>query len=117
MKRNHVFKLAIFLMIAAFFLAACGSGDAPPAEVVDVLTNVEVDQSADTAEDDVDDSGHEDSGDMDSDEVAGHDDDSDQAQEPVAPPPEPKAGLEATDPSTVMLASGSPQLVEFFAYW
>ena len=25
--------------------------------------------------------------------------------------------LEASDPSTVMLASGKPQLVEFFAFW
>jgi hypothetical protein len=28
-----------------------------------------------------------------------------------------KTGLEATDPSTVQLASGKPQLVEFFAFW
>jgi len=34
----------------------------------------------------------------------------------AAPPPL-KIGLEATDPSTVVLASGKPQLVEFFAFW
>lgn len=28
-----------------------------------------------------------------------------------------KAELEATDPSTVQLAAGKPQLVEFFAFW
>ena len=28
-----------------------------------------------------------------------------------------KSALEATDPSTVQLASGEPQLVEFFAFW
>ena len=32
-------------------------------------------------------------------------------------PPAPRSGLEATDPSTVALASGSYQLVEFFAFW
>jgi hypothetical protein len=114
MKRKKVLRLAIFLMIAAFVLAACGSGETPPPEVVDALTNVELDQPADTADDAGDDladdaarSEDEDQPDMDSDEAA----------EPISLPPEPKAGLEATDPSTVMLASGSPQLVEFFAYW
>lgn len=28
-----------------------------------------------------------------------------------------KADLEATDPSSVQLAAGYPQLVEFFAFW
>ena len=28
-----------------------------------------------------------------------------------------KTSLEATDPATVVLASGKPQLVEFFAFW
>jgi hypothetical protein len=31
--------------------------------------------------------------------------------------PTPRTELEATDPSTVQLAAGSPQLVEFFAFW
>ena len=31
--------------------------------------------------------------------------------------PTPRAGLQATDPSTVKLAAGQPQLVEFFAFW
>ncbi|UCF62089.1 MAG: hypothetical protein JSV37_05195 [Anaerolineaceae bacterium] len=31
--------------------------------------------------------------------------------------PTPRQGLEATDPSTVLLASGKPTLVEFFAFW
>jgi hypothetical protein len=37
-----------------------------------------------------------------------------------APPTEtraPRLALEATDPSTVSLAAGKPQLVEFFAFW
>ena len=29
----------------------------------------------------------------------------------------PRLNLEATDPSTVSLAAGKPQLVEFFAFW
>jgi hypothetical protein len=28
-----------------------------------------------------------------------------------------KTGLEATDPGSVQLASGRPQLIEFFAFW
>ncbi|OGO65561.1 MAG: hypothetical protein A2Z45_10390 [Chloroflexi bacterium RBG_19FT_COMBO_55_16] len=32
-------------------------------------------------------------------------------------PPPVKEGLEASDPATVQLASGKPQLVEFFAFW
>jgi hypothetical protein len=31
--------------------------------------------------------------------------------------PEVKEGLVATDPKSVQLASGSPQLIEFFAFW
>jgi len=35
-----------------------------------------------------------------------------------APTPRPvKTALEATDPATVVLASGRPTLVEFFAFW
>ena len=32
-------------------------------------------------------------------------------------PSVPRQGLEATDPATVVLASGQPQIVEFFAFW
>ncbi len=44
------------------------------------------------------------------------------AKTPVAEPsldiiPTPREGLEATDPSAVVLASGKPTLVEFFAFW
>lgn len=31
--------------------------------------------------------------------------------------PEPRQGLEATDPASVVLAAGEPQIVEFFAFW
>jgi len=34
-----------------------------------------------------------------------------------APVPTPREGLESTDPSTVNLVSGEPQLVELFAFW
>lgn len=36
---------------------------------------------------------------------------------PLPPPPWVSAQLYATDPSTVRLASGEVQLVEFFAFW
>jgi hypothetical protein len=38
---------------------------------------------------------------------------------PLAPQPSPTArpGLEATDPTTVVLAAGKPTFVEFFAFW
>lgn len=35
----------------------------------------------------------------------------------LTPAVEVKKELEATDPSTVQLATGKPQLVEFFAFW
>lgn len=43
------------------------------------------------------------------------DDTSEPVAEMVAPTPRPE--MAATDPSTVTLATGDVQLVEFFAYW
>lgn len=40
-----------------------------------------------------------------------------QSTEMSADKPTPRVGLVATDPSTVNLASGDIQLVEFFAFW
>jgi hypothetical protein len=40
-----------------------------------------------------------------------------QPTETTSVKPTPRAGLVATDPSTVNLASGEIQLVEFFAFW
>jgi hypothetical protein len=43
-----------------------------------------------------------------------------EAQADTAPPgptPTIRRGLHATDPGSVVLASGRPQLVEFFAFW
>ncbi len=40
-----------------------------------------------------------------------------EATEESTEKPTPRAGLVATDPSTVSLASGEIQLVEFFAFW
>lgn len=39
------------------------------------------------------------------------------ADEPVAMPTSRGSQLMATDPSTVNLTSGEPQLIEFFAFW
>lgn len=39
------------------------------------------------------------------------------AEEPVAVATSRGAQLVATDPNTVNLASGEPQLIEFFAFW
>lgn len=36
---------------------------------------------------------------------------------PAGATPTARAGLEATDPTGVSLASGQPLLVEFFAFW
>jgi hypothetical protein len=36
---------------------------------------------------------------------------------PEEPTPTIRRGLHATDPGSVVLASGRPQLVEFFAFW
>lgn len=35
----------------------------------------------------------------------------------VGPIPTVRPGMEATDPTTVVLAAGDPTLVEFFAFW
>lgn len=35
----------------------------------------------------------------------------------AGPTPTVRPGMEATDPKTVVLASGDPTLVEFFAFW
>jgi predicted small secreted protein len=40
-----------------------------------------------------------------------------QSAEASVEKPTPRVGLVATDPSTVSLASGEIQLVEFFAFW
>ncbi len=38
-------------------------------------------------------------------------------ESPTAPPPTPRPGLEASEPSSFVQASGQYQLVEFFAFW
>ena len=115
MKKNRLLQLVLFLAIATFLVAACNTGGSP-VDALDPASGEQGSQDAVPVPDD-------DAGDDLTDDAASSegehqpDMDSDEAAEPIAPPPEPKAGLEATDPSTVMLASGSPQLVEFFAYW
>jgi uncharacterized lipoprotein YajG len=41
----------------------------------------------------------------------------DPAAESSPAKPTPRAAMQATDPATVQLAAGKPQLVEFFAFW
>ena len=115
MKKNRLPLLALFLTTTTFVVAACNTGgslvDAPDSASGEQVSHdaapVPDDDAGDDLVDDAASSEGKDQPDMDTDEAA----------EPIAPPPPLKAGLEATDPSTVMLASGSPQLVEFFAYW
>ena len=115
MKKNQLLQMVLFLAIAMFMVAACNTGgspvDAPDSAVGEQGSQDTVPVPDDDAGDDLTDGATSSEGDDQPDM------DSDEAVEPIAPPPEPKAGLEATDPSTVTLASGSPQLVEFFAYW
>ena len=115
-KRNQLFRLLLLLSIGALLLVACGSGDASDAEVVEILTG-DSEQIEDTSGSDVVGDDQEEGGDMTEGESVEGGEGSEDVDEPAAPPPEPKTGLEATDPTTVVLASGSPQLVEFFAFW
>jgi hypothetical protein len=39
------------------------------------------------------------------------------ATSPPERTPTVREGLQATDPGSVVLASGRPQLIEFFAFW
>lgn len=115
MKNNRFPVLVLLLAIAAIMLAACNTGG-PPVDAPDSVSEEQGSHDVTPVPDDV--IGDDLADDATSSESEGQPNmDSDEAAEPIAPPPEPKAGLEATDPSTVILASGSPQLVEFFAYW
>jgi hypothetical protein len=95
---NHVHELKItpLFLLVMLFLAACSSSApvTPPAETLgdatpmaDPTTNQPVEEAQ--------------AGDADN---------------PVAPPT-PRPDLHASDPSTVSLAAGQLQLVEFFAFW
>ncbi len=97
-KQKHIVLLA-GLAIFAVFLAACSTAS-PAAEASAVPESAIVETEAPSAM-----------------EAA-----VETTAEPVeaaaeAPRPTPRAGLEASDPGTVALASGSYQLIEFFAYW
>jgi len=97
-----VLKIIPAFLLVMLFLAACSSSApvAPPAEAVGEATPV-IEQA--TAQPVADASPTEASAD------------------PAAPSqvvkPTPRHDLHASDPSTVSLASGQLQLVEFFAFW
>jgi hypothetical protein len=98
MKVNR--KMIGGLILLGFVLSACTGGAAPePGDLVDAQAQREgasVEQPGTQSES--------------PDEL-----DADSASEPEVR--EPRQGLAATDPSTVVLASGEPQIVEFFAFW
>lgn len=50
-------------------------------------------------------------------EDATDEDDAGDAEADSAAEPPQRSGMEATDPATVALGQGTPQLVEFFAFW
>ncbi len=111
MKKKRLLQLMMFLAITTLVLTACSTGDSP-VDAPDAAAGGQVSQDAIPVPDEAS-SANAASTDGDEQPEMG----SDEAAESVEPPPEPRTELEATDPSTVMLASGSPQLVEFFAYW
>ncbi|MBM3121303.1 MAG: hypothetical protein FJZ97_03845 [Chloroflexi bacterium] len=88
------FPIILLTLVAAGVVAGCGAAPATPAEVVVPQATQAAPPQARTAEP------------------------SPLPAEPAAAPtPTARAGLEATDPTSVTLASGKPALVEFFAFW
>jgi hypothetical protein len=87
-------RLPIILLTLAVAVAGCGAPQATPAEVAAPAatpTSLSPVQTAAPVETPV--------------------------ETPAAAMPTARAGLEATDPTSVNLASGKPALVEFFAFW
>lgn len=88
------FPIILLTLVAAGVVAGCGAAQATPTEVAVPAATQVTSPPAQTAE-------------------------------PSALPAEPaaaatptaRAGLEATDPTGVTLATGKPALVEFFAFW
>jgi len=89
-------RLATILLtlVAAVVVAGCGAPPATPSEVAAPVATQAPSPQAPTAAP------------------------SEMPAEPgVASTPTARAGLEATDPTGVNLASGKPTLAEFFAFW
>jgi hypothetical protein len=98
MKRKALVLMGL-LAVLSIILTACSSG-AVPQEIVP--PDLQIEQASE------------------SDEVPAQ-----QIEEPEeaaaaveeSAPKVPREGLEATNPASVVLASGQPQIVEFFAFW
>lgn len=111
MKRSKIL-LVLGIFIAASFLASC-NGQTDPPETSGGDQQVQEGQAPDEVTDE---------------KVSGAENDAaastsagemPEAQEAEQPPVQatPRGELEATDPNTVVLASGKPVLLEFFAFW
>jgi hypothetical protein len=88
MKRKALVLMGL-LAVLSIILTACSSG-AVPQEIVP--PDLQIEQASESDEDPAQ-----------------------QIEEPA--PKVPREGLEATNPASVVLASGQPQIVEFFAFW
>ena len=99
MKKNTL-SLVGLIALLAMLLSACSGAQAPAI----IVEDAQVGDSADITQD----PGPiaEDAGDP---EVG--------ENEPEPEVRVPRPNLEATDPASVVLAAGQPQLVEFFAFW
>jgi hypothetical protein len=89
MKRNTLILVGVLVLLAVI-LVACTGGAVPDEILMPEAHSVPQDDQSEALEAEV-------------------------VEEPEVKLP--REGLEATDPSTVVLASGQPQIVEFFAYW
>ena len=114
MKRPAVTRLLLVLSIMSLAVVAClGTGTrevAPNSPVADSpaeAENIDTAPVEEANDPQTEDQTADDQGAADSDAAA---DESDMS------PSDPDRGLEATDPATVQLATGIPQLIEFFSY-
>jgi len=104
--RINTYRFLVTMILAGLLLAACTGGgqQVDPDQVVETVPQQQVDEGAQAGDVEV----------------------SEGEAAPTPMPPEsadadvkptPRANLSSTDPSTVSLASGRLQLVEFFAFW
>ena len=113
MKKPPVIRFLLVLSVMSLAIMAClGSGaseNKPDTAVEDSPAEAE---QVDPIED-ASDSSSSDPQSADNSTIADGDIEVD---EPDVSPPDPNRDLGATDPATVQLATGNPQLVEFFSY-
>jgi len=107
MKRKVVFLVLGSVVLSGLLLAACNGAS----------QQVDRDPNSDTAlqQQEVGEGEPEDNIEVSEEEIAPTPIPPESATADVKPTPRPE--LSATDPSTVILASGEPQVVEFFAFW